>query len=210
MPLVKPAEVTPQTRRPPARKTLLKRLAEGAADERRAAAAALAADASALPTLAARIEVETDAAVRDALFAAIGRIGGAGAADLVAPFLRRDDAALRSLVVELLKRLGPDAEATLDRLLDDPEADVRLLAIEVTRAWAPEQAVPRLQRLIAAEANINVCGAAVDVATEVGSAALLEPLQNLRHRFADQDFLSFAIDIACARIHTIHPDASPC
>jgi len=47
---------------------------------------------------------------------------------------------------------------------------------------------------------VNVCAAAVDVATENGTATLLPALAAARQRFADEPFLVFAVDIARARI----------
>jgi HEAT repeat protein len=207
MPLVKPPAVTTAKTRPPSRKVQLQRLADGNPDERRGAARALASDPKALPSLGACITRETDPSVRSALFTSISEIGGPAAATLVAPLVDSADTAVRWLAIGTLKRLGPDAEAALDTLLNHPDADVRLLAIEVTRAWAPEQAAPRLLRIIEADQSANVCVAAVDVATEVGTTVLLEPLQSLRLRFAGQDFLAFAIDVAFDRISTTRPSA---
>jgi hypothetical protein len=47
---------------------------------------------------------------------------------------------------------------------------------------------------------VNVCAAAVDVATENGTASLLPALAAARARFADDSFLVFAVDLARNRI----------
>jgi len=88
----------------------------------------------------------------------------------------------------------------LDGLLSDPDTDVRILVVEVTRAWPRERAAPRLRRVFEREPHVNVCAAAVDVATEVGTEDLLPALGALRARFANEPFLGFAIDVACERI----------
>jgi HEAT repeat protein len=118
--------------------------------------------------------------------------------------IRSSDAALRGGAVEALKNLGDEAVPVLDELLGDPDADVRLLAIEVTRAWSTAVALPRLRRIIETDQHVNVCAAAVDVATEVGTEELLAPLTTLHVRFADEPFLTFAIDIARDRIRRDH------
>jgi HEAT repeat protein len=208
MPLVRAAVTTPQPAATPSptqsptqsRETLLAQLGGPDADGRRQAARALASDPGAVAALAARLDAEPDAAVRDALFASLSDIGGAEAAGLVAPLLRSDDAGLRGGAIETLKRMGEDAEAALDLLLDDPDADIRLLAVEVLRVWSGARAAPRLHRIVEDETEINVCGAAIDVATEVGTEALIPPLQRLAARFGDDQFLSFAAGIACDRI----------
>jgi hypothetical protein len=61
-------------------------------------------------------------------------------------------------------------------------------------------AVPRLLRVIEGDVHVNVCAAAVDVAAELGTPALLAPLAGLRLRFEGAQFLVFAAEIARARI----------
>jgi HEAT repeat protein len=119
---------------------------------------------------------------------------------LIAPFIRSDDASLRGGAIDALKRLETDAVGLLDALMSDPDTDVRILVIEVTRAWPSELVIPRLLRVFESEPHVNVCAAAVDVATEVGTEELLGPLGRLRARFVDEPFLVFAVDIACERI----------
>jgi len=174
-------------------------------DERRRAARALSGNPAAAATLAARLECEPDHRVRDALFGSLVDIGGALAAELIASFIRSDDANLRGGAIEALKRLDHDAANVLDALMDDSDVDVRILAIEVTRAWPSELAGPRLVRVFEHETHVNVCAAAVDVATEVGTNELLVALDRLRIRFAGESFLVFAIDIACDRIRGNDP-----
>lgn len=177
------------------------RLAGDDIDERRRAARALAADPAAAPVLAARLACEPDPRVRDALFGSLVDIGGTQAAELVAPFIRSEDAGLRSGAVEALKRLESHAVSVVDELMNDPDTDVRILVIEITRVWPAELAMPRLRRVFELEPHVNVCAAAVDVATEVGTEDLLVALDRLRTRFASEAFLNFAIDVACERCH---------
>jgi HEAT repeat protein len=200
MPLVRAAVTIPEPAAIPSREALLARLGGPHANDRRTAARGLACDPGSVVALAGRLDEEPDAAVRDALFTGLSDIGGAEAAALVAPLLRSADASLRGGAVEALKRMGEDAEAALDLLLDDADADIRLLAVEVLRAWSGARAAPRLQRIVETETEINVCGAAIDVATEVGTAALIPPLRRLAGRLGDDQFLSFAVGIACDRI----------
>jgi len=201
MPLIKAAPA-PAAPPPPAepRDVLLERLRAAEWADRRRAAHALAGDREAATALAARLEVEPEPAVRDALFAALIETGGATVAELLASLVHLDDAALRGGAIQALKGCKPPAEAALDRLLDSADPDVRLLAIEVTRAWPAELAIPRLRHIIDSDSHVNVCGAAVDVAAELGTEDLLAPLAALRARFADDEFLGFAVDVASTRI----------
>lgn len=199
MPLIRPAEVTANTT---AESLALRRdqLAGNDVDQRRRAARALSGDPAAASVLAVRLECESDPRVRDALFSSLADIGGMRAAELLAPFIRSDDASLRGGAIEALKRLGSDAAAVLDVLMNDADTDVRILAIEVTRAWPSGLANPRLLCVFEHEPHVNVCAAAVDVATEVGTKDLIVALDGLRARFAGEPFLCFAIEIASERI----------
>jgi HEAT repeat protein len=201
MPLVRASPTAPTPKPPPeSRDALLQRLTATNQADRRRAAHALAADPTAVVILADRLELEPDPAVRDALFAALVDIGGATAAERLAALVHLDDAALRGGAIQALKAFKPPACVALDGLLQNPDPDVRLLAIEVTRAWPAELAAPRLRRIIDSDPHVNVCAAAVDVAAELGTAELIFPLAALRLRFADNAFLGFAVDVASARI----------
>jgi HEAT repeat protein len=207
MPLIRASVGLPKVVRlaapPDSRDLLLEQLAGNDVDERRRAARALSSDPDAASALAARLEVEPEPSVREALFGSLVDIGGALAANLVAPLLRSADAGLRGGAIVALKDLADDAAPVLDALLGDPDPDVRILAIEVTRAWPSALALPRLRRVIEHDPHVNVCGAAVDVATEVGTDELVAALVGLRARFANEPFLLFAVDIACSRIDAI-------
>lgn len=178
----------------------LTQLARGDADARHGAAIALGrheteegADHVILAALAEQLQTEQDRLVREAVFAAFGNIGGESAAMLLAPFLRLDDAGLRNGAVETLRRLGNDAVTAVDRLLQDADPDVRLLAVEVMRVWPPALAMQRLDLLLAHEAHVNVMGGVLDVAQTVGDARLLPALTAAQARFAGEGFVAFAI-----------------
>lgn len=203
MPLKRALDAAPQAAPDEPFALLLEQLASPDVGERRRAARGLGNDPNAAFVLAAQLESEPELSVREALFGSLADIGGAPVAELVAPLLRSADAALRGGAIETLKQLGEAAASTLDDLLGDPDPDVRLLAIEVTRAWPSALATPRLQRIFESDPHVNVCGAAVDVATEVGDSALIAALEGLRARFADEPYLAFAIDIACSRVRDI-------
>ncbi len=179
---------------------LLEELASGAPEERRRAAKALGGHRHAAADLAARLAVEPERPVREAVFTALVQIGGHRTARLVTPYLRAQDASVRNGAVDALKRMAAAAAPAIDPLLADPDPDTRLLAIEVTRGWPRLLAGPRLSTLIAFEPEVNVCAAAVDVATENGSLALLPALAAARARFKDEPFLVFAVDLARNRI----------
>jgi HEAT repeat protein len=191
-------------------------LTDAHADTRRRAATGLSQpgvgrgdERTSLMALGRQLAVERDAGVREAIFAAIGTIGGTDAAALLGPFLRIEDAGLRNGAVESLKRLGGDAVPVVDELLQDADADVRLLAVEVIGGWQPPLAAARLHRVLTVEANVNVVGAALDVAAIAGNASLLPALDVCRDRFADEAFIAFAIGMAQRSCASRPADAPP-
>lgn len=202
MPLIRASTVAAPASQPESRDLLLAQLASSDAGLRRHAARTLAPDSGAAPALAAQLEVETDRSVRDALFTSLVGIGGTPAARLLARLLRLADAGVRSGAVEALKRIGDAAVPVLDALLDDPDPDKRLLSVEVTRAWPSRLAVPRLRRVLETDPHVNVCVAALDVATEVGNCDLTAAIAALPARFPKEPFIVFAADVARARIQT--------
>jgi len=202
MPLVRAAAVVEVAAEPGGFADYIARLGSEDAGARRRAAGDLGRHAAAggaeaaIGALAGRLPVERDADVREAIFVALGRIGGAAVAARVAPLLALDDAALRNGAVETLKRLGADAVAAVDCLVADDGADVRLLAVEVMRLWPPPLALPRLTALLGRECEVNVMGAALDVAAAAGDASLLPVLNAARARFGAEGFIGFAIAMA--------------
>jgi HEAT repeat protein len=186
---------------------LLDMAALDAADaaQRRGAALALAGDAGAVAALMGRLQCESEPNVRAALFTSLAAAGGPGTAALITPFLHSDDPGVRAGAIDALKSLAAEAAAAIDALLDNPDADLRLLAIEVVRDWPALLATPRLLRVLVHDSHVNVCAAALDVAAETGTAELLGALKRLRRRFPDQPFIHFAANVALARIQALVP-----
>ncbi|MCJ2035518.1 HEAT repeat domain-containing protein [Methylobacterium sp. J-068] len=143
---------------------------------------------------------ERDLRRREALLAALLALADASAATALARHLRSEDAGLRNACIETLQAMPAAALPVLPGLLSDPDPDVRLLATEVARAQPTEVASALLAHLLEGETHPNVCGAAVEVLAEAGTAAALPALQAARARFASEAFLPMAIDMVLARI----------
>jgi HEAT repeat protein len=62
------------------------------------------------------------------------------------------------------------------QLLHDPDPDVRLLACDLARALPSADANSLLCELLESEDSANVCGVAVDVLAEAGTAECLPAL----------------------------------
>lgn len=170
------------------------------AESRWAAARALAGQADAVPALSAALARETVPRVREAIMTALMRTGDAASVEAILPYLRVQDAGLRAAAIEALQSLPSAIAPFMAPLLSDPDSDVRLLATELARNMNAPDATRLLCGLIEREQHPNVCAAAIDVLTEVGTPEALPALEQCAVRFATTPFLPFAISMAIARI----------
>ena len=170
------------------------------ADRRWNAARMLGDHPGAVPALAAALGAEQSPRVREALMTALMRIGDSASARAVLPYLRSQDASVRSSAVEALQAMTGIVRPFVTQLFRDADSDVRLLACELTRNLPAEEATAILCTLIESEPHANVCAAAVEVLAEVGTSTALPVLLQCAKRFSGDSFLPFAISVAAARI----------
>jgi HEAT repeat protein len=199
MPLVRKPSSPTQTPAPDGRE-LAEMLAAGSDDERWNAARSAAMRPGALPLLTEALSRERVPRVREAIFTALAKIGSPESAAATLPYLRSDDASQRTAALDALRAMPPAAAQHLPRLLQDTDADVRLLACEIARTLPSDDASQLLANLIEREGNPNVCAAAIEVLAETGTSASLPALMRCAARFPDDPFLAFAIKAACDRI----------
>ena len=170
------------------------------ADSRWTAARALAGQADAVPALAAALAREPMPRVREAIMTALIRIGSPASIEVLLPYLRSQDAGVRAAAIEALQALPEAIAPFMPPLLSDADSDVRLLATELARNMEASEATRLLCDLIEHENHPNVCAAAIDVLTEVGTPEALPTLEQCAARFAATPFLPFAISVAMSRI----------
>ena len=199
MPLIRKPSSSTETPAPDL-KRISEMLVDGSDDERWTAArnSSLLPDALRLLTMA--LAKERVPQVREALFTALAKIGSSESAAVAISHLRSDDAAQRTAALDALRAMPEAAADRLPGLLNDADADVRLLACEIARALPAEDASQILEELIERELNTNVCAAAIEVLAETGNSASLPVLTRCASRFPKEPFLAFAIKTACDRI----------
>jgi HEAT repeats len=173
-------------------------LKSGDPDARRRAVRSLGHDRQDVPVLMGALEFERDPAVLEAIFSALEAIPEA--ASPLASLLRSDDARLRNDAVEALQAMPDAIRPLLPGLLADPDADVRILSVEVSRCLPAEETVSLLCGLLTFEGNPNVCTTAVEILAEAGTAEAVPTLRRLAERFPTEPMLSFAVRIAIERI----------
>jgi len=187
----------------PEQSGVLKALASASADERWAAARAAASAKLEPATLAAALRKETEARVREALFTSLARIGTTESAHEVLELLRSDNASFRTGALDALRTMVPVVRGLLPTLLSDRDVDIRILSCELARGLPAEEATTLLCEVLVTEQELNVCAAAIEVLTEVGTPAALPVLAACGQRFRDAPFLGFAIQIATDRINSL-------
>src|SRR4051812_43274104 len=204
MPLIRK---TPEPQSPVAADLPSLRLLEtGSAEERWAAARAAAASPSNTAVLGAALLREQDVRVRQAIFTSLVHIGTEGSLDAIIPHLRSDNSNVRAGTLDALRAMPALVALRIQRLLQDTDPDVRLLACDLLRTLPAAEANRLLCDLLDTEENANVCGVAIDVVAETGGQECLAALERCAVRFPNDPFLAFSIKIAREGI-TSRPDA---
>jgi len=199
MPLIRKSQQSPPTT-PLDSASVLTALASGTADERWAAARAAPDVPAGAKALGEALVTENDVRVREAIFTSLARICTPESVELVLPYLRSDDAALRTAALDALHAMKAAVHPYLAQLLGDHDVDVRLLACELARNLPSGDATRLLCELLESELEPNVCASAVEVLAEVGGAEALPILARCADRFRGTAFLEFSIKITADRI----------
>ena len=201
MPLIRKPSASPSTTTPDGAQAL-SALVSGSEDERWSAARAAASLPDGPKALGRALEQEKSTRVRLAIFTSLARIGTAESVELIIPFLRSDDANLRTAALDALRATRTTLGPHIQRLLKDGDADVRLLACELARNLPVEEASRMLCDLLETEPEANVCASAIEVLAEAGGPEALPALARCRQRFQGTAFLEFAIKITIERIRS--------
>ncbi|RFU44505.1 HEAT repeat domain-containing protein [Paraburkholderia sp. DHOC27] len=201
MPLIRKSS-TPPIPFPSGESDVLRALTEGQTEERWHAARAAGDVAGGAKALGAALLFERDARIREAILTSLTRMASPDAVEAVLPLMRAESAALRTGAMDALRAMKQAAWPYLPQLLADSDADVRLLACEITRTLPGEEATTLLCSLIERESEVNVCASAIEVLAEVGTPEALPALERCAERFQGQRFLEFSIKVTGHRIRS--------
>jgi HEAT repeat protein len=179
---------------------LLLALTDASATARRWAARDLVNCPNAVAALVNQLKCESDLSVREVILTTLTRLGDATAVAGLVDCLRSEDAALRNEAIEAMKQLPDEMAPIMRGLLTDADPDVRIFSVNVLESLRHPEVECWLIDVINQDVQINVCATAVDLLSEVGTAAALEPLERLKARFADEPYIQFAADLALRRI----------
>jgi HEAT repeat protein len=167
---------------------------------RRWSARDLAQYPEASSALVAHLGSETEPSVTEVILTSLTLIGDEIAVAGLTECLRSENPMLRNSAIEAMKQLPDEVAPWMGRLLEDPDPDVRIFAVDVLESLRHPQVEGWLIRVITQDAHVNVCATAVDLLGEVGSEQAKPALLTLKQRFADEPYIQFAADLALKRI----------
>jgi HEAT repeat protein len=166
---------------------------------RRRAARALASREDGIPILCEHLQHEPAMSVRSIIITSLIQSHLPAAVENLIRLLRSENTALRNEAIEALQEM-PEVGPYMESLLTDPDSDVRIFAVNILAVLPHPKAPEWLRKVILDEPHVNVCAAAVDCLAEIGDADSIAALKQLRLRFGNHPFMSFAIDATIARI----------
>lgn len=178
----------------------LAQLSDADPARRKIAARSLWGREDAAASLCDRFIIEDDMPTREVLAVAIMRTGGRVAVERLLPLLSSDNATLRNQAIEILQTLPVDVAPHMEELLDEPDSDVRIFAVNILEALRHPKVEDWLIAVITTDRHVNVVGTALDLLAEVGTSAALPSLSRVRDRFADEPYVQFAAANAMKRI----------
>jgi HEAT repeat protein len=152
-------------------------------------------------SLVNRLKREGDLSVREVILTTLTRLGDSTAVAGLVDCLRGEEAALRNEAIEAMKQLPDEVAPIIHELLADSDPDVRIFAVNILESLRHPDVESWLIEVIETELNVNVCGTALDLLSEVGTDAALDPLARFKARFSDEPYIQFAADLALSRIH---------
>lgn len=166
---------------------------------RRQAARELSGRDDGIPILCEHLQHEPAMSVRSIIVTSLIQSHSPVAVEGLIRFLRSENTAVRNEAIEALQEM-PEVGPYMESLLNDPDSDVRIFAVNILAVLPHPKAPEWLRKVILEEPHVNVCAAAVDCLAEIGDADSIAALKQLRLRFGNHPFMSFAIDATIARI----------
>jgi len=160
-------------------------------------AAALTGDAEKLAEIAV---AGNDPLAREAALTALARARDSRAIEALVRLIRIDDPALRNSVVETLQSMGEPVIDAIRPLLDDPNPNMRIYALNVLEGIVSPRSARVAMEVALADPHVNVCAGAVDVIAACGTPDMAAALAKVPARFPDHPFLAFAVRAALPRL----------
>ncbi len=157
-----------------------------------------AGDAS--PILVKQLLKESEKSVREVILTSMTQIGDQVTVEGLVKCLRSEDAMLRNEAIQVMKNLPESVAPIMSDLLNDPNDDVRIFAVNILESLRHPHVEQWLIDVVENDSNVNVCAAAVDLLGEVGTEKASSSLHTVKDRFPNEPYIFFAADLALKRI----------
>jgi len=118
----------------------------------------------------------------------------------VMELLKLSNAYVRNLGISILQDYGKEIKYYIVKFLIGDDYDLRIFAINVLGDVNFAESREMLIELLENEENINVAMTAVDYMAEIGQPEDVELLRQVKERFKDETYATFAIDAAIEAI----------
>ncbi|SHM56574.1 HEAT repeat-containing protein [Caldanaerovirga acetigignens] len=122
----------------------------------------------AVDVLVEQLLVEEDEAVREAIVTSLIKIGDEYVANRAAELLECEDAYVRNAGVEILSIIGGPAIEILRKMINHPDRDVRILAVNALGESHIRETNRYLRRVIMEDNDENVMASAIEYLSELG------------------------------------------
>ena len=114
--------------------------------------------------------------------------------------LKSKNVYLRNMVIKYLQENGTDARVFIKRLMENPDKDLRIFAINILGDVRFEESIEMLRYFIAQEDDINAMMTAIDYLGEIGSCDDIDLLEAVKKEHADDPYVVFGADVAIERL----------
>ncbi|MEA3314285.1 MAG: HEAT repeat domain-containing protein [Campylobacterota bacterium] len=114
--------------------------------------------------------------------------------------LKNDNVYLRNACIKYLQESDEDAVVFIEKLLQDPNKDIRIFAVNILGDVRYDKSVEILRYFIAREEDVNAMMTAVDYLGEIGSEEDIELLESVKKSHSDDLYVNFGVDMAIDRI----------
>lgn len=135
--------------------------------------------------------------VQEAVEYALRKLRGKKTVQGMIPLLRSDDAPIRNIAMDILREIGCDDIASLQTLMRDNDADIRIFISDILGYSSSRLAVPLLSDALLKDPEVNV---RYQAAVSLGTLAFPEAVHALGQAMHDEEWVQFSVVEALTKI----------
>jgi HEAT repeat protein len=120
--------------------------------------------------------------------------------DMMFKMLKSDNAYLRSLVISFLQEYDIEAKPFIEKLMDNPDKDIRIFAINILGDVKYDDSIDMLRFFMLKEDDVNAMMTAVDYLGEIGNKSDIPLLEALKVQHEDEPYVAFGVDVAIEKL----------